>query len=116
MKTLQQVKDRIEEILNEYSTLRRNGKNLPQKTKMEYEFLQPLWLYLETNPRPEFLEKEKNRIWTRIELIEKSYSPLSDEYPDLAKKKHKSDYIKGMDVAKLKAELKVINYLLNEAA
>lgn len=116
MKTLQQVKDRMAEIL---ATDKKHLKpSAIKRLQNEYDYLNTISAYLDSNPRVEFIEKEKNRLIDLINKIDVNYRnwlSASQSQVGLEGKSRsqlKSYYNKINNVSKLNLQLKTAYYLL----
>jgi hypothetical protein len=82
--------------------------------KKRVDFLRVCMYYVQSNPKQEFLESEKDRLNNRINMFMQNYEPLDAER--FSKKQctaHKKKFEKEMDIPKLKQQLLTINFILN---
>ncbi len=113
MKTTQEVNRLIDDnvvIMKKQDTPLKTYKSLAKKNK----FLQEIIMYLETNPRAEFLEFEKRRITSIISAKESQYEYWSKNICDksLEVTKRKSTFDRELGIKNLKNQLKTINFIL----
>lgn len=112
MKQIKDVKSEISDIKHkiEAGVLDTEEKRLRKKIP----FLRKCILYLETEPREEFLKSEIDRICeminTRIEMFKEPHNADKLSKKDLSKLKKAHE--KEWEVPKLRMQLKTLNYLL----
>lgn len=113
MLQLQTIKKQIDGIYNyDYSKMSRDEKEKKQASnRRELAKLTPLHNYLLTDPREEFLLKEKARIENRIALLDKQFF-ATHKGTEYQMKEWKKNYDKLNSAGKLKSELATINYIL----
>ena len=75
-----------------------------KKMKARKEYLTTRISYLQTNPSPEFLKKEKDRLLNRNNII-------MEGMPKIADKKTKREYEKLMDLPKIRLQLRTLNFI-----
>ena len=115
MQTEKQLKKEIDNILSEIKEAgkidsKESGK-LERKLKKKLQYLKTCLLYLETRPTKTFLEKEKDRLLNRINLIQKQLE-IPENVARSEATKIRSKFEKQWDVPKLKTHLSTINFLL----
>jgi D-Tyr-tRNAtyr deacylase len=69
-------------------------------------------LYLETGPKKEFVESEKEKLKKRIENIKNGYRVWVDSRPNDGKKNLESLYKREMGLKVLTDQLRMINIIL----
>ena len=108
LKTITTIKKEIKELL----ALDRNREPLIvlKKAKKRIQFLNVCLNYLESQPKNEFLEKEKKRLENRLNLIDKGFEHWAIT---ASVKDPKKEYAKLMDVKTVKEHLKTIRFLIN---
>jgi hypothetical protein len=113
MKTVQEINGAISDnvaLMKRDGTLPRTYKLLAKKNK----FLQEIIMYLETNPKLEFLQSERNRLSKLISSKEEQYDYWSRNICDksLEVKKRKSTFDRELGITNLKRQLKTIKFIL----
>lgn len=95
----------------ETSLLRKQKKTM----KKRLEFLTFCRNYIETNPSPDFVKKESERLTNRINMFMKNYEPPKNAETMFLKdvKAHKKAFEKEMGIPKIKTQLTTLNFLLN---
>lgn len=114
MKQITDVNKEMGLIIDEYKKTLKIGENVGKIKRLDkrFSFLKHMVIYLESNPREEFLKEQKEKILTKISSIENGY----EEWKVYNEKKHKNplkQYRKECGVSDLKNKLKTLNYLLN---
>jgi len=111
-----------ESIQNEISALQSKGANKSLFTPSEYkalgrrvEFLRTVLNYLQSEPRMEFIEKQKADLENKLKLIDDGFKKFIDFRPKDNKdtKQVISEYESQMGVKHIKSQLKTLNYILN---
>jgi hypothetical protein len=117
MKSIKKIEQEMNNIQVEIST---NSKEYTEtainRMKKRHSFLCVCKMYLESKPTDDFLEKEKERLSTRINLINAGYEPDQRLIDAGLKKEEQSehkDYNKIMGLPKIKEQLKSIQFLLS---
>ena len=111
MKTLQQVTKEITSLAIELDEAQRLGEEkTARKLQSQIEQLRFFRLYLETNPRPEAVEKMRQDIEKRISILNERFGTWSagkgeDQKVLLAR------YNSMVNMSELKSKLKALNYL-----
>ena len=125
MKTVDQIKKEITEVIKEMKSVSENfdfnEKQRGRETKKlsrKLEILKECKMYLETNPRQEFVNEEKERLTRIIALYESSERFDSWKRSILVTlkttpKNIRAYYLKEMGVPDLKQSLKTIEYILS---
>jgi hypothetical protein len=113
MKTVQEINVAISDnvaLMKRDGTLHRTYKLLAKKNK----FLQEIIMYLETNPKLEFLQSERDRLSKLISSKEEQYDYWSRNICDksLEVKKRKSTFDRELGITNLKRQLKTIKFIL----
>jgi hypothetical protein len=68
MKTIEQIRRRMNTLESEHDP---RAKNV--KAKKEYSFLKEVCRYLETRPRPEFIQNERQRLVRSMEILDSRF-------------------------------------------
>lgn len=110
MITIKTVTQQITEILG----TDREGLKTSQETalKKKLAFLTQMKNYLESNQTEAFLEKEKDRLIHRLNLLKGDYPSL----PDVDKKTEQAaikEYEKNLGVPLLRLQIKTLRFILN---
>jgi hypothetical protein len=113
MKTVQEINVAISDnvaLIKRNGTPLRTYKLLAKKNK----FLQEIIMYLETNPKLEFLQSERDRLSKLISSKEEQYDYWSRNICDksLEVKKRKSTFDRELGITNLKRQLKTIKFIL----
>ena len=111
MKTIESVTQEINEALK--SITKDSGKAEVEAVKRDVAFLRQCKLYLDSSPRQEFIQKQRDEIQRRINLIpshykEWQYGRVLTKYKDPYK-----TYQAEMNYSGLKVQLKTLDYLLS---
>jgi len=112
MKTIAGIKKDIAELQENVRTEPKPSIQAKHKNKIEQ--LQVCINYLQTNPSPEYLTTEIDKIETKISQRMLGFN--EDAYTKVDKKtlrKIKADYEKDYDVSKLRDQVRTLRYLLN---
>jgi len=116
MKTITAVQKEMDSIkVDMMSNTKNISKSDRTKLKKKYEFLAICKMYLEHNPTEEYLMKEKERLSSRINAINKGYIPderLIESGLKKEERKEHADYNKIMGLTKTKNQLQSIQFLL----
>lgn len=110
MKSLKQLKEELSQ-LEKYGQV----KMKPAEKKRhvaQVNFVRLCISYIESKPNPEYLKKEMERLKNRIEKI---HSGFRSNYEQDTKyyKEAKKNYLKEMNIAQVRSQIKTLNYLLN---
>ena len=118
MKTEKILKKEINEVLSGIEKcgkiLSKENSRLEKRLKKKLQYLKLCLLYVETHPKKEFLEKEKERLIHRVALIQDQFI-LPENHERMAKSeltKIKKQFESKMEVPKIKTHLSTINFLL----
>ncbi len=125
MKSIEPLKEEVVEILKEIQLNKKRKKGevgyiTPggiKKMKARKEYLDTCIAYLQTNPSPDFIEKEKSRLLNRNNVImdglpkEKTYTNSSGFIDSKRWKKAKKEYEKLMELPKVRLQLKTLNFI-----
>ena len=111
MKTVKEIDQEINDLIKEVK--RDSTKNEVEAIKRKVAFLRQCKLYMESEPREDFIKSEKQKIEKRIELIPSHYKDWQvgrnlTKYADPYK-----SYLNEMGLTNLNASLKTLNYLLD---
>jgi len=112
MKTIKEVQKEIDELIK--SITKDSLRNEVESIKRKIVFLRQCKLYLESEPREDFVKSEIAKIEERIKLIPTHYEAWKvgrnlTKYSDPYK-----TYSNEMNLPGLKASLKYLNYLLHD--
>ena len=116
MKTATQIQKEMDALQVEISTNKDLTK--PQRTRIRkrYQFLNLCKTYIQGEPTKEYLQKEKDRLNNKVNLINAGYIPdqrLIDACLKKEEQKEHKDYNKIMGLAKFKDQLRSIQFLLS---
>ncbi len=82
--------------------------------KKRMAFMRTCMFYVQTNPDKDFLTREKERLYNRINAFMKDYVPLADDkFKKSDVTKHRASFEKEMDIPKLRKFITTINFILN---
>ncbi len=115
MKSIKSIEQEMTNIQVSLST-EEHKKSVISRMKKRHSFLLTCKMYLKTNPTTEFIHKEKERLITRINLINAGYTPdkrLIDNGFRKEEQKEHADYNKIMGLGKCKDQLKAISFLIS---
>lgn len=115
MKTANQIQSEIDgikkEMIEQKKLDTKQSKTRLKKLKTELSLYTLCLLYIKSEPSPEFVKKEKDRVTNRINMtLEKYVRPTWGS--EIEKRKDKREYEKSMDVPKLRKQLSTLYYLL----
>ena len=105
MKTVNQIQKLIDVELTTLANQRGLAIKKESKTQRQIDFLKTVRLYLETNPRPEFIQSEIERLTARIEKINNECAEFKSK---ISIAKHK----KLKDFTTLSKQLKTLNFIV----
>ena len=105
LKAMKEIKDTGTELKDD-PVGRKHIKNL--------EWLKRISMYLETNPRAEFVVNERDRIEHRIDLIKRGVEDIRRAYKKdcIPMRDEIREYQEANQFQKLKRQLKTINYII----
>jgi len=119
MKSIKQLQKEVNKYLDIMSSTKNGNENARKeykKAEKKLLYFKKLVLYLETNPKKEFIEKEIERISNIINSILESYVEPDDEHKKIMTKssltKMKKDYEKMHNVPKLRNFLSTLIYII----
>ena len=82
--------------------------------KHAFNFIDRMCLrYIETKPRQEFIQSEIDRINNKLKLIEANFEHWTPSTKQANSTSLKRAYESEMEVPKYKAQLKTLNFILN---
>ena len=111
MKTLKEISREIESLAREIKTATDNHeKRTAQILQAQLEQLRFFRLYLETNPRPEAVEKMRKDVQHRIDILEKRFGVWSAGKSE-PRQVLLARYNSMAGISELKNKLKALNYL-----
>jgi hypothetical protein len=111
MKTIKEIELEIIEIGKSMKDL--DSKRAINTESRKIEILRQCKLYLETNPKPEFIEEMKSSVEFRIDLIRERYGAWCACRNLSQFKNPLHHYYNEMGMAQLKLQLKTLEYLIN---
>jgi hypothetical protein len=111
MKTSEQIQTEISEAVR--SINKDSGKAEVDAVKRDVVFLRQCLRYIETTPREEFIQSQRNEIQRRIDLVPTHYEAWKtgralSKYRDPYKA-----YCTEMKLSDMKAQIKTLDYLLS---
>ena len=116
MKSIKKIEQEMDSIQVEISTNSVYYKETDiNRMKKRYIFLKMCYMYIESSPTDDFLNKEKDRLLNKINLINAGYEPNMKLIERGLKKEEQDEhkfYNKIMNVSKFKEQLKCINFLI----
>lgn len=118
MKTRQEIETEIADLDKQRAILAKDLEKMQyDKLGRRVALLRTCLFYLETEPRPEFIEEMRQKIVDRLARIKTGFKVwLENQLPTKANTKSaqaaKEIYKREMDVPKLNAQLKALNYIL----
>lgn len=112
MKNIKEIQKEVDEIIEAIKESRGKKKGESgfltsgaiKKFMSRKDYLNVCMDYLRTNPTTEFIQKEKDRLLKRNDLIMK-------EMPERLGKKEKRDYEKLMDLPKIRLQLRTLQFI-----
>ncbi len=127
MKTLSAINEEIKSLESEAAGIKvdlNSGKKMltaeSNRLKKRFtaigkrvSFLRMCARYLETQPSTEFLQKEENRLKTRLELIDGEFKKKFGSVFYKVSKEDKKEFYKAWDTTTIKSHLKNIQFLIN---
>ncbi len=113
MKTIEQVNKQIEANLSAITNPKVNKKEA-EKLMSENEFLKSIVLYLETNPKQEYLLWKRERLNSILSAKLNAYSYWNENVcpNDVPKDKRKELFEENEDLNSIKKHIKSIEYIL----
>lgn len=116
MKSIKQIQDEMNSIQVEISTGKDLSDTMINRLKKRYSFMVMCKMYLESNPTVEFLDKEKDRLSNRVNLINAGYEPNQRLIEANLRKEEQAehnDYNKIMGLKLVKDQLQSIKFILS---
>ena len=117
MKTIQDINKEITDahkIMVEMDKLStKKAKNICKRLNKRIKQLKFIKLYLESNPRPEFVQNEKDTVLRHIASIDSGYVLWAAGRFLTAYKDPKKAYTNDMGLPALKEQLKTLKYILD---
>jgi len=116
MKSISQIDNEINGLQVQLSTSKDLKKSDVTKIKKRHSFLKICKMYIESNTTHEFLNKEKDRLQNKVNLINAGYVPdkrLINSGLKKEEQKEHQDYNKIMDLPKFKEQLRSVIFLLS---
>ncbi len=116
MKSIRELQQEMDNIQVEISTnMKAYTEVQVNRMKKRFAFLGMCRAYLESLPTEDFLNKEKDRLNNKINLINAGYVPnqkLLDAGLNKQEQEEHKEYNKLMNMAKWKGQLKAIKFLI----
>lgn len=119
MKTKQQIIETIDLLIKEASSQESSERDRKSALK-KLSFNRTVLAYLDTQPLESFLEQERDRLENLIDKIEESwadhyngYKAFYDNLPKATITAKKKEFLKDLDLAEIKSQLKTIVYILS---
>lgn len=116
MKTKEEIKKNIDELLslkNEGYATQSDYKKDKKKAVKRIEFLTPCLLYLDGNPREEFIVSCKEKVEARMVSIFEGFMPWCGSNNQVPQEKRLSTFEREMEFPKMRLQLKHLNYILS---
>ena len=108
MKTVQQIQNRINELMDYCQSFKPSEGKTFNKERKELSLLNTIKMYLEDNPSEDFIKKEVERLENRVMLIEDgfmNYLHNTPEDSDILSKK-RQEYNKINNVPEIRRQLR----------
>lgn len=119
MKNLDQIQERIEKLLQDGRVEDLSARD-KKAISVKLEFNRTIARYLETNPSEDFIKLERDRLENLIDLAEDSwkqeYAKHSYTYDKMVVStvnKRKREFLKELNLADVKNQLKALAYILS---
>ena len=116
MKTINDINKKMAEahkLLVESSKIdTKKAKNICKRLNKQLRFLKLIKTYLESNPRPEFVQSELETITMRIGRIDEGYLVWAAGRAITSYKDPKKAYTNEMGLPQLKEQMKTLKYIL----
>ena len=118
MKTLQNIREEIEAIKSQADGLRakksqdKKADRLYKKLGKERKLLYECQLYLESSPREEFVRKMLKDLQDQLKRIDEGFSDWLPTYTKVGNEDCKKTYLKIMETAEKKKQIKVLKLIL----
>lgn len=120
MKTINDINNEIQTLERDLEAKRKLGIKHSQLQRIGPKIaeLRIFKTYLESNPSEEYLQKEQSRISRLLQICDERFAQrLSDAFPNVEppnsiRSQMQSEHNKQYDIARLKGQLKTLNYLL----
>ena len=110
MKTIKEIDQEIIDLFKEY---RKCEEKKRPRIESKIVFRRKCKLYLETNPRPEYLTSQKELLTKQIEHFKTQFDQWQIGRCLSTYKDSYATYLKEMGVPELKSKLATIDYLLS---
>ena len=115
MRKLREVSKEIETIINESGRI--SDCNYKRKIQKRVEFLKQMQFYLETNPTIDFLQKQYDKLSSKIDCIDKEYFDnyeWASKLDAITRRKTRNTFDEMYDVKKIKNQIIALKYLLKK--
>lgn len=118
MKTVQQIKEEVNSLIENHKEKERKAATSKKKVpsiKSKLDFLKMCRLYLETNPSPEFLKSEVKRMEDIVSSKESQFKEwtVPHELKSQSINKQKAAFFREVGVSDIKKRIKTVKYLLS---
>lgn len=110
MSDLQKISLRINKSAKE-KTESNQAKTKMKKISSKITLYKLCLAYIKTDPSPDFVKNEKDRITNRINMALEKYSEPT-WLASIERRKFKKEYEKSMEIPKLRKQLSTLYYLL----
>lgn len=112
MKTAEQVKEEIDSAIK---SIKRDSTEAEIKAvKKDLVFLRMIKMYLDTNPREEFVKAQKDELQRRIDLLPTHYEGWQTGKVLTKYKDPYRSYCAEMGLAGMKQKIKTLDFILND--
>jgi predicted RNase H-like nuclease (RuvC/YqgF family) len=110
MKSLKQLKDELSQLEKDGQVKMKPAEK--KRLETQIRFVKMCIAYIESKPDPEYLNKEIERLKNRIEKIHSGFHSYHEPHSKYYKEA-KKDYLKEMNISKVRSQIKTLSYLLN---
>ncbi len=111
MKTVKEIDEMIDNAVR--SIKKDSTKQEVDSVKKELVFLRQCKRYLETGPRQEFVESQRNEVQRKIDLIPSHFEDWKTGKVLTKYKNPYNSFCVEMNISGLNAQLKTLNFLLS---
>jgi len=115
MRTKRKVFKEKETVINESKSIQ--DCNYKRKIQKRVEFLKQMQFYLETNPTIDFIQKQYDKLSSKIDCIDKEYFDnyeWASKLDAITRRKTRNTFDEMYDVKKIKNQMKALKYLLKK--
>ena len=117
MKTITQIQERIEQIIEQSSNV---APSTRKDNLLEVNHLRDVIRYLETDPTEEFMRNELSKLNSLINSTEESWNEqyakhkyIFDRMALSTLRARKAEFLKEYDLETIKKQIRVLGYILN---